>query len=160
MDLRQTNGAVIFKCLPFDQLDNQTLYNLLALRTAVFSVEQNCAYQDMDGKDTLAWHLLAYVDGVLVGVARLLMPGESYPGACSIGRIACRMDYRSLGIGKKLMAEAVRLTEKLFPDFPVCIGAQRYLHAFYSKFGFEVSGSPYLEDGIVHVKMVRQPAGT
>ena len=157
MDLRQPSSELIFRCVPFDQLDNHTLYDLLALRTAVFSVEQNCAYQDMDGKDALAWHLLAYIDGVLVGVARLLMPGESYPNASSIGRIACHIDYRELGVGRKLMAEAVRLNEKLFPGFAITIGAQRYLTQFYSKFGFEQVGDAYLEDGIVHVTMTREP---
>lgn len=158
MDLRQSNGELIFKCLPFDQLDNHTLYDVLALRTAVFSVEQNCAYQDMDGKDALAWHLLAYIDGVLVAVARLLMPGESYLNASSIGRIACHSDYRSSGVGKKLMAEAVRLNEKLFPGFAITIGAQRYLTGFYGNFGFTQVGDSYLEDGIVHVTMTREPS--
>lgn len=158
MSTPDKTNDLVFKCLTFDQLDNYTLYDLLALRLAVFSVEQNCPYQDLDNKDQAAWHLLAYSEGILVGVARLLMPGESYPDSCSIGRIATHADYRKQAVGKELMAEAVRRCEVLFPNFTIEIGAQQYLLNFYQKFGFQACEAPYLEDGIVHVRMRRPVA--
>ena len=36
---------------PFHDLTITELYNCLQLRTQVFVVEQNCVFQDMDGKD-------------------------------------------------------------------------------------------------------------
>ncbi|MFB0943483.1 MAG: GNAT family N-acetyltransferase, partial [Patiriisocius sp.] len=35
----------------FKELDTSTLYDILQLRSGVFVVEQNCVYQDIDGKD-------------------------------------------------------------------------------------------------------------
>lgn len=157
MDLRQHNDELVIKCVPFDQLDTHTLYDLLVLRMAVFCVEQNCPYQDADGLDQNAWHVLAYWNGVLVGVCRILMPGEAYPDACSIGRVASHQQYRGRGFGRRFMASAVAHCETLFPNHPVKIGAQQYLAAFYKQYGFIVMDEPYLEDGIVHVPMEKPP---
>jgi ElaA protein len=155
MDLRQHNDELVIQCLPFDQLDTYTLYDMLALRMSVFCVEQNCPYQDADGQDQNAWHVLAYHNGTLVGVCRILMPGIAYPDACSIGRVANSSDFRGKGFGKSMMANAVKQCEVLFPKHPIRIGAQRYLAEFYQQFGFAVISEPYLEDGIVHVSMVK-----
>ena len=35
----------------FDELNTKELYDLLQLRSEVFVVEQDCVYQDIDGKD-------------------------------------------------------------------------------------------------------------
>lgn len=153
MDQRSLSTELTFKVVPFEQLDLRSLYDVLALRMAVFCVEQNCPYQDLDGKDDLAWHVLAYRSGDLVGTARILMPGEAFPDACSIGRVANRVDARGQKVGQQLMHTAVLACEERFPDFPIRIGAQRYLSRFYSQFGFEAAGAPYLEDGIVHLPM-------
>ena len=34
----------------FKDLDTSTLYDILQLRSRVFVVEQNCVYQDIDGR--------------------------------------------------------------------------------------------------------------
>ena len=41
----------------FNQLSVEEIYGILKLRSEVFVVEQNCVYQDLDGKDELAIHL-------------------------------------------------------------------------------------------------------
>ena len=41
----------------FRELTLDELYAILQLRSEVFIVEQNCIYNDVDGKDQLAWHL-------------------------------------------------------------------------------------------------------
>jgi ElaA protein len=38
---------------------------------------------------------------------------------------------------------------------PVKIGAQLYLKRFYESLGFTQSSDVYLEDGIEHIKMIR-----
>lgn len=35
----------------FDELTPAELYEILRLRVSVFVVEQNCSYQELDGKD-------------------------------------------------------------------------------------------------------------
>ncbi len=147
---------IVWQCLDFDHLDTRTLYDLLALRTAVFVVEQNCPYQELDGKDTSAWHLLGHQAGKLVATARILSPGISYEGA-SIGRVVTDPSTRGQGLGVQLMDEAVRRCIERFPDHPIEIGAQAHLEAFYGRFGFKANSDSYLEDGIPHIDMIRLP---
>ena len=40
-----------FKIKRFNELSQSELYYVLQLRSEVFVVEQNCVYQDIDGKD-------------------------------------------------------------------------------------------------------------
>ena len=46
------------KIKTFDTLTKMELYLLLQLRSEVFVVEQDCVYQDIDGKDQKALHVL------------------------------------------------------------------------------------------------------
>ncbi len=143
-----------FICLPFDELSPRLLYDVMALRQAVFVVEQACAYLDADGKDLPAWHLIgSNRRRQVVAYARILPSGVSYAGYASIGRVVVSPDFRRQGLGVELMEQAVRRTNRLFPDTPIKISAQSYLKAFYEKFGFSVCGPEYLEDGIPHLPM-------
>ena len=47
----------------FNELDTDTLYDILQLRSRVFVVEQNCVYQDIDGKDKEALHIIYKQEG-------------------------------------------------------------------------------------------------
>jgi ElaA protein len=147
--------AILFKCVPFKDLTVYELYDILALRLEVFSVEQNCPYQDADGKDLEGWHLMGRdTEGVLVAYSRLLPEGVSYEGYASIGRVVCSPKVRGLGYGKILMTESIAQMKKLFPNQPVKIGAQSYLLKFYESLGFQPIGEEYLEDGIPHISMI------
>lgn len=152
-----TGADPVWQCLTFEALDTRTLYQLLALRLSVFVVEQNCPYQELDGKDERAWHLLGHCRGELVATARILAPGDSYSGASSIGRVVTAPSQRGTGLGPLLMEEAVRHCRRLFPQHPIRIGAQAHLQRFYQRFGFQAEGAPYLEDGILHIEMTRPP---
>jgi len=151
-----TRHDVIWQCVHFDQLDTRTLYNLLALRSQVFVVEQECAYQDVDGLDDQAWHLLGYRAGHLIAVARLLPPDVSGEWPL-IGRVVTRAGERGEGLGRALMLEAVRTLSVLFPESVMALGAQAHLVPFYQSFGFLPVGEIYLEDGIEHQWMHRAP---
>jgi ElaA protein len=147
--------AILFKCVPFKDLTVYELYDILALRLEVFCVEQNCPYQDADGKDLEGWHLMGKnTEGVLVAYTRLLPKGVSYEDYASIGRVVNSPKVRGLGYGKMLMTESITQMEKLFPNEPVKIGAQSYLLQFYQSLGFESTGEEYLEDGIPHTSMI------
>jgi ElaA protein len=146
---------MIFKCIPFKDLTVYELYDILALRLEVFCVEQNCPYQDADGKDLEGWHLMGKnTEGVLVAYTRLLPKGISYENYASIGRVVNSPKVRGMGYGKILMTESIAQMKKLFPNEPVKIGAQSYLLQFYQSLGFESTGEEYLEDGIPHTSMI------
>ncbi|MFD1874189.1 GNAT family N-acetyltransferase [Hymenobacter bucti] len=140
---------------PFDALTLAELYALLQLRSEVFVVEQTCAFQDIDGQDQVALHLLGHTaEGELAAYARLFEAGRSYAQA-SIGRVITSPRHRGRGLGRQLLHEAIAQCAAQFGPQPIKIGAQQYLLDFYQSFGFVVEGEGYLEDGIPHVHMVR-----
>ncbi|MFT7724724.1 MAG: GNAT family N-acetyltransferase [Roseateles sp.] len=140
-------------CVPFDGLQARPLYDALALRAAVFVVEQRCLFLDLDGIDPLGWHLLGHdYSGALRAYARLLPPGVKAPEAV-IGRVVTAPAARGIGLGRALMAEAVAQCRRLWPGHAITLHAQAHLARFYASFGFAPVGAPYLEDGITHIEM-------
>jgi len=156
-DVSNTSG-VKWQWSRFNELSVDDLYSIVRLREAVFVIEQNCVYPDADGRDPNAWHLLGWQESKgerrLVAYARVFEPGVRYEEA-SVGRIVTAPEVRGTGIGKILMAEALRRTESLVPGQRVKIAAQRRLEQFYLGFGFRTISDPYEEDGIMHVDMMR-----
>ncbi|NVK22042.1 MAG: GNAT family N-acetyltransferase [Kangiellaceae bacterium] len=138
----------------WQELSKQELYDVIQLRLAVFSVEQNCPYQDLDALDQQALHLLAYQDGQLVGYLRLFETLEVYQGMASFGRVCTAQGARSQGLGRQLVASALAYSDQHFKK-NIKISAQQYLEKFYQDFGFEIIGGSYLEDGIPHIGMIR-----
>ena len=143
----------------FDDLTPHELYATLRLRSEVFVVEQNCVFQDMDNKDQLCYHLMAWQNTSenpeLIAYTRLMPPGVSYD-LPSIGRVVISPLERGSGIGKLLMEKSIEELRRLFGKTPIKIGAQLYLKGFYQSFGFEQSSNIYDEDGIDHIEMIRQ----
>ena len=131
----------------FSELSKLELYEMLKLRNEVFVVEQKCYYQDCDGHDLDAHHLLCY-DDELVGYLRILKPGVTYDEA-SIGRVVVKETHRSHKVGKKIMVAAIEYLEP-----PIRISAQEYLLSFYKSLGFVQVSEMYLEDDIPHVEML------
>lgn len=140
----------------FKQLTTTELYQILQLRSAVFVVEQNCPFQDMDGKDVASYHYMGFdtASQQIVAYTRLVPPGGAFPEA-SIGRVVTAISARKHGVGRELMSSSINLVEELFGGGNIRIGAQLYLKSFYGSFGFEQSGDIYLEDGIEHIEMLR-----
>lgn len=144
-------------CKAFQELSPNELYDMLRLRSEVFVVEQNCVFPDMDDKDQECHHILFYnEEQVLVATARLVPAGISYPDMMSIGRIVTSQLVRGTGVGKQLVELAIDSCYRLFGKGPIRIGAQLYAKKFYESFGFEQSSEIYDEDGIDHIKMVKQ----
>lgn len=138
---------------PFDQLKNKELYDLIVLRNEVFVVEQNCIYQDTDGKDLEGFHLLGYDEDALMAYCRILPNGVSYTNYCSIGRVVVSPKGRRKNFGKELMIKAIELCSRQFAE-PIKISAQCYLEKFYTELGFEIISDKYLEDDIPHYAMI------
>ncbi|KQP22765.1 GNAT family N-acetyltransferase [Pseudorhodoferax sp. Leaf267] len=149
-----STSSLDWRTQPFDQLSTAELYAILQLRASVFVVEQQCAYQDVDGKDLLAHHLTAWDGAQLAACARLLPPGVSFPQV-SIGRVVTAPRWRGTGLGRLLMARSVDMCAQLYGAQPIQIGAQAHLKSFYGGLGFVPVSEDYLEDGIAHVDMVR-----
>ena len=143
-----------FKIKPFPELSTNELYEMLQLRSEVFVVEQNCVYQDIDGKDQKAIHVLGYSDDILVAYSRLFKPKDYFEYA-SIGRVIVKESYRDQKLGHELMRVSIDAITTLFQETKITISAQLYLQKFYESHGFIVVGESYLEDDIPHIEMKR-----
>ena len=139
----------------FDELSRKELYQLLQLRSEVFIVEQECAYQDVDGKDDIALHVLGYEGDELVAYTRFFPPGV-YDDSARIGRVVVRDTYRGKGLGVDIMMATMEAIKKQVQTEHMSLSAQTYLIRFYRDLGFEETGEEYLEDGIPHVLMIRK----
>ncbi|MEO6253415.1 MAG: GNAT family N-acetyltransferase [Ferruginibacter sp.] len=137
----------------FVELTTAELYAIMQLRNEVFVVEQNCVYQDADGKDQLSMHFCGWDGEVLAAYTRIIPPGISYAQA-SIGRVVTAQAYRNTGTGRKLMEESIKHTLSLFNTDSIKIGAQVYLTTFYQSLGFIQCSGAFLEDGIPHIEMI------
>lgn len=138
----------------FDDLRLQELYELLRLRSEVFVVEQNCVYQDIDGKDQKALHVLGYEDQELVAYTRIFPPGTYFKEA-AIGRVVVKDSSRKNKFGHEILKASIKAIEKHFSSRSIKLSAQTYLTKFYESHGFEQIGDGYLEDGIPHIAMVK-----
>lgn len=138
----------------FQELSLNELYALLKLRAEVFAVEQNCVYQDLDGKDQASYHVMFYLNDELVAYSRLVPAGLSY-SEVAIGRVITSSSVRGTGLGRKLMEYSIQNCHKLWGTGPIRLSAQVYAKDFYASLGFVAEGEEYLEDGIPHIEMVR-----
>ena len=136
----------------FDQLNTQELYKIIQLRSSVFVVEQQCIYQDIDGADTKAYHLLCYEEKIIIGYLRIYQANRSV----KIGRVLIVPKYRNKGYAKLMMKEAILFIKNDMQNSEIVIAAQEYLKSFYESFEFIVTSVPYLEDGIPHIDMIKR----
>ena len=141
-----------FKIKRFNELSTSELYSLLQLRSEVFVVEQNCVYQDIDGKDQKAIHVLGYYEGVLAAYSRLFKPNDYFKDS-SIGRVIVKETHRDKKLGHDLMRTSIEAIKELFHETNITISAQLYLQKFYEGHGFVTVGESYLEDDIPHIEM-------
>ena len=147
---------VYWQDLHHSELSAAQLYQVLALRNAVFVVEQNCPYQDLDGADLSGEnrHLLAILDRQLIAYARILAPVTA-DKPVKIGRVIVCSEARGLSLGNRLMEQAIATCEHFWPQHKIFLSAQAHLQNFYSRFGFETVSEEYLEDNIPHIDMQR-----
>ena len=150
------SGTLTWRWRHFALFSGPEWHRVLELRTAIFVVEQECPYQEVDQKDIDSWHLEVAAHGMLIGTLRVLPPGVSYK-ECSIGRVAVQRNYRNAGLGRQLMRVALEFCDARWPA--VRLSAQTYLQSFYESLGFTAVGEPFLEDEIPHIEMLRIRVG-
>lgn len=132
-----------------DDLDTRTAYLLWQLREAVFVVEQDCAYPELDGRDLEAGTRHVWVassDGPL-GYLRVLDDGDH----ARIGRVLVARSHRGQGLADALMRAALEVVG----GRPSRLSAQSPLVPWYAGYGYIADGAEFLEDGILHTPMRR-----
>ncbi|WP_275004674.1 GNAT family N-acetyltransferase [Promicromonospora iranensis] len=146
---------------PLTQLDVTIAYGVWKLRQDVFVVEQDCPYEDLDGRDLepTTVHVVmlgeAAPDSVsdggtrVLGTARVLDDG----GEWRIGRVALVKGARGKGLSDELMRAALRHIEAAGDGRDIVLDAQSPLTRWYGKHGFGEDGAEFLEDGIPHTPM-------
>ncbi|GLU30304.1 GNAT family N-acetyltransferase [Trinickia caryophylli] len=139
---------------PFAELTSVEVYDILAARSAVFVVEQDCVYGDIDDLDKSAWHLFACQRGGtnLAGYLRVLLPDAAEPDV-RIGRVLTTSAFRGIGLGNAMLARAMNHIDEQWPGVPIRLHAQAHLQKFYGAFGFRPVSEIHDEDGIAHVWM-------
>ena len=141
----------------YNDLSLNEFHDIIQLRIQVFVIEQNCPYQDLDGKDKKSYHLFCRDGkGDIVATAHILPPGLSYSES-AVGRVVIHEKLRGHGGGHQLMDECMRFCLAEFGKEPIRISAQKYLESYYEQHEFISTGKEYLEDGIPHVEMLYTP---
>lgn len=143
-----------FEIKGFKELSGREMYELLQLRSEVFVIEQKCIYQDIDGKDEKAEHVLGKFEDKIVAYSRIFKANDYFENA-SIGRVVVAEKFRTKNWGHELMRESILAVELIFGRQPITISAQLYLKKFYESHGFQQVGEMYLEDGIPHIEMLK-----
>ncbi|OEF95707.1 GNAT family N-acetyltransferase [Desulfuribacillus alkaliarsenatis] len=137
----------------FNELEVEELYDIITQRNDVFIMEQNCIYQDCDGKDKKSYHLYLEHAGEIIAYIRIVNKGVSYEEV-SLGRVLVNRKHRGQEYGKDLMTKAIEFVEQTMGECAIRISAQSYLIRFYESFGFKVVSDEYMEDGIPHTEML------
>ena len=145
-------GSVTTEIKHYSDLTKDEFHDIIALRMAVFVVEQNCPYQDLDGLDKDAYHVIIRNKNKVLATARILKPGVAY-AEVAIGRVASATDMRHLKLGHALMQASMDFVQSKMQESTVRLSAQSHLKGYYARYGFEPTGKDYLEDGIPHQKM-------
>ena len=139
----------------FYELNIQELYEILRLRSEVFVVEQDCVYQDLDGKDQISIYIFQKEKDEIIAYTRIFKSGDYYKNP-SIGRVVVSKKNRGKELGKKIMIYSIEYINKNLKGEKIELSAQIYLEKFYKDLGFYRTGEDYLEDGIPHQRMIKE----
>lgn len=137
----------------FDELSLKELYEILRLRVEIFVVEQDCVYQDLDGKDYDSYHLFIKDNDNIIAALRILDENVAYPEN-AIGRLVVEKNSRGRGLSRKMMLKAMDFIVNDLKKDSIRLSGQAYLCEFYTSLGFERVSDSYLEDGIRHYEFL------
>lgn len=158
MQVKEQDHKLAWQWLEFEEMSPQLLYRLLAFRESIFVVEQACPYQELDGRDEAAWHLLGQRSGHVLACLRVLLPPATSSGnrRYRIGRVAVGESERGRGLARDMLLMAEHRIAATDPSAEIVLDAQSYLLPFYQALGYVVNGAEFLEDGIPHMPMNKQ----
>ena len=141
---------ILWRTMPFVELTSMELHDIWQLRQAIFVVEQDCPYLDIDGIDPICHHVMGSNTGTLVAYARLIPPKHK---TAKIGRVVVHGSRRGNGLGVKVMQTSIEWILQHWDVQYIQLDAQSHLEHFYKKMGFFSTGHEFLEDGIPHIRM-------
>lgn len=126
---------------------------LVRLRAEVFVTEQGVPVEiEQDAGDLDAVHVVARLDGTVVGTGRLVRTDDAVVG--HLGRMAVAAGARGAGTGAALLRVLEREGHRLGLH-RIELHAQVHAAGFYARAGYAEDGPHYLEAGIDHVTMVK-----
>ncbi len=140
----------------FKGLSNEELYQIMQLREKIFLFEQECSEEDLDGKDTKAFHIFLKRENRVVAYGRFFKPGDKYENALFFGRFAVAKEHRGQGLAQEIFQGFLEYAAEYYPGADIILSAQYYIRDFYKKYGFESVGEVYEEAGIDHIKLIKQ----
>ena len=138
----------------FNSLSRKEIHDLFLLRSEVFVVEQNCIYQDIDGNDEKANHILVKKDDKVIAYARVM--DDTFSKYILIGRIVVSKKERGKALGNNLLKFVLKQIHEKEPKRAIKISAQAHLEKFYMSHGFITKSNTYMEDGIPHISMTME----
>ena len=134
----------------FEELSALELQRIYKVRVAVFVVEQNCPYPEVDDVDLISTHIFKEENNEISAYMRVF-PKEDI---IHIGRVLVDQSHRKSGLGRELVARGMEYIETIYPGMAIYAQAQAHLEDFYQSFGFETVSEIYLEDNIPHIDMI------
>ena len=135
-----------------NELTAAQMHDILKARAEVFIMEQNIHYCDPDEIDLSALHCFLHENGQIVGYLRAFYT-DAGKKTVKIGRVLTR--ERGKGFGRVLMELSLRAISQKMPCEFLTMHAQIQVVDFYKKFGFAVTSTEFLEEGVRHVEMGR-----
>ena len=134
----------------FNELTNREVYEILKSRAEIFVKEQNINYVDADDIDYESMHIFKMEDNRVVAYLRAYYK-EGNKDIVKFGRVLTL--YHGKGLGRDLMNFAINEISKAMPSKKILLSAQKYAVPFYEKFGFKITSSEFMEEGIPHFDM-------
>jgi len=124
--------------------------HLVDFRLSVFTDEQGFpADKDVDGNDLEAVHFEMHFNNELAGNARYYRKDDYLV----ISRVAIKKELRGLGLGKILVSKVIEDAAVHTEHKVARIRVMDFLIAFYQKFGGEVTGESYFDQGVFFTPM-------
>lgn len=135
----------------FEELSGAEVYEILKARSAVFMMEQEIRYLDMDDMDYRSFHGFLTDEGTVVAYLRAF--ADEAPQVFHIGRVLTVR--RGVGLGRELMEKSMDRLGRENGCRKVILHSQVGAAGFYEKLGFLPVGDEFIEAGIPHVAMER-----
>lgn len=134
----------------FDRLTTKELYEILKVRTKIFTFEQRIDYLDMDDIDYDSYHLFFEADKKVVAYLRAYYKNND-KSVIYVGRVLS--DPHGIGFGTKLMKQSIEWIKNNTECRKICLDSQMQAVGFYEKLGFTSVSDEFLEAGIPHIQM-------
>ena len=142
---------MLFHSKYFHELTAREVYEIAKVREQIFIVEQNCIYQDLDGKDYDSLHVFYEEDGTVMAYLRAFRKDEE---TVQMGRVLTL--HHGTGLGGRLLKEGLKQVREKFHPRRIYLEAQVYAIGYYAREGFTVCSEEFIEDGIPHMAMVKE----